>query len=80
MALAKDDFVDGTSADGHKVENHHAARALAQGHPKCVAALVGYPRPGMAMDANTAVEGGDSEPGQPGIGVGGAVSIGAFQS
>jgi hypothetical protein len=34
----------------------------------------------MALDANTAVEGGDSEVGQPGIGVGGAVAIGAFQS
>jgi hypothetical protein len=69
-------YVDGTHGALTKVENHHAAHALAQGHPKCV----GCPRPGMALDANTAVEGGDSEVGQPGIGVGGAVAIGAFQS
>lgn len=69
-------YVDGSSADGSQVTNEHAARALAQGHPKCV----GCPRPGMALDANTAREGDDSATGQPGIGVGGAVPIGAFQS
>lgn len=57
-------YVDGSSADGCQVTNEHAARALAQGHPKS--------RPGMALDAGTAREGEDRQPG--------AVPIGAFQS
>ena len=69
-------YVDGSK--GALTMDQRAARTLAQNHPK--SAVPPPHRPGMALDAPGESEGDDSEVGQPGIGVGGAIPIGAFQS
>lgn len=67
------DFIDGTQADGTlQVTDANAATALAQAHPKSLP--VPAHRFGMALDPVSTGEG------EIGIGVGGALPIGAFVS
>lgn len=77
--IMMDQWNDALHADGSDMAtDQQAAQALAQDHPK--SALPPVHRPGMALDGATASEGADSAVGQPGIGVGGAIPIGALQS
>jgi hypothetical protein len=83
-AIIDQDWLDGSEADNMPLpmSDAEAAQQLSQDHPKSKppAPLHSF---GMAMDANTArtgtsvVEGGANQ-GRPGIGVGGAVPIGAL--
>jgi hypothetical protein len=74
-----DQWNDAEHADGSDMAtDDQAARALAQDHPK--SAVPPPHSPGMALDGSSTSEGTDSATGQPGIGVGGAIPIGALQS
>lgn len=77
MNPALGQYVDGSNAETAPTD-FDAARVLAQRHPKC--AVPPPHRMGMALDRPGESEGSDSAVGQPGIGVGGAMPIGAFQS
>lgn len=73
MSNMRGDFIDGTQADGTlQVTNANAATALAQRHAKSLP--VPQHRFGMALDPVA------TRQGEAGIGVGGAIPIGAFQS
>lgn len=74
-------YVDSSRGADTKTDDMAAALSLAQNHPK---SMPTQNRDGMAIDANTAR---DPETGvayygdlSPGIGVGGASPIGAFES
>jgi hypothetical protein len=68
--VSKLDLVDGTHG---ALTSTVTAATLAQGHPKSGIPEKGY-RPGRALDSTS------SAVPQPGIGVGGALPIGAFQA
>lgn len=74
-----DQWNDAAHEDGSDMAtDDRAAQALAQDHPK--SAVPPAHRPGMALDSGATSEGTDSQVGQPGVGVDGAIPIGSFQS